>query len=282
MAKLRLIKRRIKTTQNIAKITRAMEMVAALKMKRAQDLALRTRPYTEKATRVLFNLLAGIPSSSHPLFSSPKMKEGKIAMLLIAPNRGLCGSLSTNLFRELHSFSGGKDTVYLSYGRRGRDFLTVRSMTIVADFEAPEPPSFEKAVDIVRILSEGFLAGKFSEVHLAYTLFEGTMRQNPVILPFLPLEKEASDLNVEYLFEPGASVLFDAFVPHFLEIKIYHSLLEAYASEQSARMMAMRQATDNAREIMRELTLSYNEERQQVITNEISDIITAKLALEVA
>ncbi|MDP3998083.1 MAG: ATP synthase F1 subunit gamma [bacterium] len=299
MANLRLIKRKIKTTQNIAKITRAMEMVAALKMKRAQDQALRTRPYTTKATQILSNLTRGLKAFSHPLFlsiSALKSKKEKVLILLIAPNRGLCGSLTTNLFRELVSFTqnlADKEIFYSTYGRRGRDFVTVRALSVAADFEASEPPPFEKAVDLARVLREGFISGEFQKVYLAYTHFESTMRQKAVVLPLLPFgkdvleigesffkEEEEAKFNFDYLFEPSSQRLLDAFLPHFLEIKIYHAMLEAYASEQSARMMAMRSATENAREIMAELTLSYNKERQQVITSEISDIVTAQLGLE--
>lgn len=302
MATLRLIKRRIKTTQNIAKITRAMEMVAAMKMRRAQEQALRSRPYTEKATQILSNLIKGALIGSHPFFSVPSPLKGekeKGVILLITPNRGLCGSLITNLFRKLASFTDenkDKEISYVSYGKKGRDFLTAQNLPISADFEAPEPPSFEKAVDLLRILRESFLAGEFQKVYLGYTHFESTMGQTSVVLPLLPLgmevleigesffekeeEKPKTAFNFEYLFEPSTKILLDAFLPHFLETKIYHALLEAYASEQSARMMAMRTATENAQEIMSELTLVYNKERQQVITNEISDIVTAQLGLE--
>lgn len=292
MAILRLIKRRIKTTQSIAQITRAMEMVAALKMRRAQEQALRSRPYTEKASQILSNLVRSVSASTHPLFFSPKnggTSQGKRALLLMTPNRGLCGSLITNLFREVSSFvTQGKEITYLSYGKRGRDFLVGRALAVLADFEFVEPPRFEKAVDILRVLTDGFLAGDFAEVYLAYTHFESTMRQRPVILPLLPLKmespeaKEKSAFNWEYLFEPQAKLLLEIFVPHFLETKVYQAILEAYASEQSARMMAMRGATENAQEIMAELTLSYNKERQQVITGEISDIVTAQLGLATA
>lgn len=291
MASLKLIKRRIRTTRNIAQITRAMEMVAALKMRRAQEQALRSRPYTEKATQILANFAKGTPIELHPLFTSPPVLKGekeKIVFLLVTPNRGLCGSLATNLFRELSSFLEkvqDKERAFVSYGKRGRFFLMAQGLTILADIEAPEPPSFEKAADLFRILREGFLAGQFQKVFLSYNHFESTMRQTPLVLPLLPLSRETvvieeTRFNYEYLFEPSTQVLFDAFLPHFLEMKIYHALLEAFASEQSARMMAMRSATENAQEIMAELTLLYNKERQQQITNEISDIVTAQLGLE--
>lgn len=278
-------------------------MVAALKMRRAQEQTLQTRPYTGKATQILANLIQWTQINQHPLFTYKQPPEGekeKLTLLLITPNRGLCGSLTTNLFRELFSFTAKpeeKEIAYITYGKRGRDFITIQNLMVLADFEAPEPPRFEKAVDLLRILKDGFLTGKFQRVYLVYTHFSSTMKQTPVILPLLPLSKdisvigggffpeekrelEKSTFNFEYLFEPQASILLESFLPHFLEMKIYHALLEAYASEQSARMMAMRTATENAREIMAELTLSYNKERQQVITNEISDIVTAQLGLE--
>lgn len=295
MATLRLIKRRIKTTQNIAKITRAMEMVAALKMKRAQEQAIKSRPYTEKAAQILANLIKGASIVDHPLFSKRNIKRNikgevnsKTAVVFVTPSRGLCGSLNTNLFRELYRFVEGKDITVINYGKKGRDFITRGNLPVAADFEVLEPPSFEKAVDIAKIVIEGFLSGKFKKVDLVYTFFESTMSQEPVILPILPFEREIltndeseKSGSFEYLFEPGVKNLLNAFLPHLLEMKIYHALLEAYASEQSARMIAMRSATENAGEITAELTLSYNGERQQVITNEISDIITAKMALGV-
>lgn len=296
MARLRLIKRRIRTTQNIAKITRAMEMVAALKMKKAQEQAIAARPYTQKITKVLHNLLQGGQIKSHPLFSVSHASKGekeKTIVLLVAPNRGLCGSLITNLFRTIFSFMEGKDLSFVNYGKKGRDFLLSQNFNILADVETTEPPAFTKAVDTARILKENFLSGQCQKVFLAYSHFESAMAQTPLILPLLPLgeemisganfmdeKNENSKVSVEYLFEPQIAYLLDSFLPHFLEIKIYHALLEAYASEQSARMMAMRSATENAQEIMSELTLSYNKERQQVITNEISDIVTAQLGLE--
>lgn len=292
MAKLRQIKRRIKTTQSIAKITRAMEMVAALKMKRAQDQALSTRPYAQKATQVLANLTTGAQVTTHPLFLSspaPKGEKEKNIILLISPNRGLCGSLVTSLLRELFSFiekQKDKELNYVNYGKKGRDFLKHQNFQILADFEASEPSVFEKAVDLARVLREGFLNNQFQRVYLAYTHFESTINQSPVVSSLLPLEKDLSEeqpeakINFEYIFEPSRQNLLDTFLPHVVEIKIYHALLEAFASEQSARMMAMRAATENAQEIMAELTLSYNTERQQLITNEIADIVTAQLGLE--
>lgn len=294
MAKLRQIKRRIKTTQSIAKITRAMEMVAALKMKRAQDQALSARPYAQKVTQVLANLTTGAKVATHPLFlssSAAKGKKEKNIILLVSPNRGLCGSLVTSLLRELFSFMDkqtDKELAYVNYGKKGRDFLKHQNLPILADFEASEPPAYEKAVDLARVLQEGFLGSQFQRVYLAYTHFESTMSQSPVVSPLLPLEREPAEeqpktkLNFEYLFEPSSQTLLDAFLPHIVEIKIYQAILEAFASEQSARMMAMQAATENAQEIMAELTLIYNTERQQLITNEIADIVTAQLGLEAA
>lgn len=293
MAKLRQIKRRIKTTQSIAKITRAMEMVAALKMKRAQDQALATRPYAQKVAQVLANLTTGAKVATHPLFlSSPavKGKKERNMILLVSPNRGLCGSLVTSLLRELFSFMDkqtDKELAYVNYGKKGRDFLKHQNLPILADFEASEPPVYEKAVDLARVLREGFLGSQFQRVYLAYTHFESTMSQSPVVSSLLPLEglseeQPKRDFNFEYLFEPSSQILLNAFLPHIVEIKIYQALLEAFASEQSARMMAMQAATENAQEIMAELTSIYNTERQQLITNEIADIVTAQLGLEAA
>ncbi len=288
MAGLRLIKRRIKTVDNISQITRAMEMVAALKMRRAQEQALKSRPYLEKAKQVLTNLIKSAKENSHPLLQPSKAIKEKTAILIIAPNRGLCGSLITNLFRQIFETLPEKDFTLLTLGKRAKDFVKIGGFPLLADFPAFEPPRYEEAIDIAKVLKEEFLSGNISRVFCIYSHFHSTFEQEPLVKQLLPLSidsttsssEEKRDYRFEYLFEPSADKLMESFLPHILEMKIYQMIIEAFASEQSARMVSMRNATENAEEIKNEMTLTYNKERQQIITGEISDIVTAQLGLE--
>lgn len=282
MATARIIKRKIRTAKNIAQITRAMEMVAALKMRRAQEKALKARPYAEKAILVLANLLGAVERSLHPLLSIPEGQ--KVAVLLVTPNRGLCGALITNLFREILKFFSEKTELsFFTWGKRGKDFVLRTKFSLLADFSTAEPPTFEKATEVGRVIREFFLGGEFAKAYLVYSHFQTTLTQVPRISQILPLTPEIAfavqEAFPEYIFEPEVGSLLEDFLPYFLEMRIYQVLLEAYASEQSARMMAMRAATENAKEIIDELTLTFNKARQQMITAEISDIVTAQVTL---
>lgn len=278
MAILRLIKRRIKTTQNIAQITRAMEMVAASKMRRAQEQTQSSRPYADKLYQVTQELKKRIDPKIHPFFS--EKKEGKSLVFLIAPDKGLSGALVTNLLRFLLSLPNGSKFVTL--GKKARSLALKGQGEIVAEFQLGFRPNYDIVPPIAKIMTDAFLSGEASEIVAVYSHFVGIMNQEPTAKRLLPITgfEEREFLTFEYLFEPQAQDLLKDLLPHYLEMQIYQTILEAFASEQAARMVAMRAATDNAQEIIAELKLVYNKERQQVITAEIADIATAKITLE--
>lgn len=278
MAILRLIKRRIKTTKNIAQITRAMEMVAASKMRRAQEQTQSSRPYADKLYQVTQELRKRINPKIHPFFS--EKKEGKSLIFLIAPEKGLSGALVTNLLRFLLSLPNGSK--FITLGKKSRSLVLKAQGEIVAEFQLGLRPNYDIVPPIAKIMTDNFLNGEVSEVAVIYSHFVGIMNQEPTAKRLLPITgfDEKDFLTFEYLFEPQAQDLLKDLLPHYLEMQIYQTILEAFASEQAARMVAMRAATENAQEIIAELQLVYNKERQQVITTEIADIATAKIALE--
>lgn len=275
---MRLIKRRIKTTKNIAQITRAMEMVAASKMRRAQEQTQSSRPYADKLYQVTQELRNRIDPKTHLFFR--EKKEGKSLVFLIAPDKGLSGALVTNLLRFLLSLPNGSKFVTL--GKKARSLVLKAQGEIVAEFQLGLRPNYDIVPPIAKIMTDAFLTGEISEAIVIYSHFVGIMNQEPTAKRLLPITgfEENEFLTFEYLFEPQAQDLLKDLLPHYLEMQIYQTILEAFASEQAARMVAMRAATENAQEIIAELQLVYNKERQQVITTEIADIATAKIALE--
>jgi len=284
MADIRTIRRRTKGIKNIAKITRAMEMIAASKMRRAQERGLAGRPYSEKIRQVIADL-AALPEMGqhHPLLQRRPVQ--KIAVVHITPDRGLCGGLNANLNRRLASFilEQKVPVSVLAVGRKGRDFVVRHGCEIPAEFsQLGDQPVLFDTLPISRIIVEEYSAGKIDLVYLSYPQFISTMVQKPVMLPLLPVEPAVIPKleNVEYIYEPGAEAVLGGLLHRFIEMQIYHAILEAIASEQSARMVAMRSATDSANELIGELTLMYNKARQEAITKELLDITGGVAALE--
>lgn len=281
MARIRLIKRRIKTAQNISQITRAMGMVAASKMKRAQEQTQSLRPYAEKLYQISQSLSQKVDPRFHPFF---KVKKGGMMLIfLVAPDKGLCGGLVTNLFRQLLNFwpPEKKPWEFLILGGKAKTLASKFGGEILAQFLMGTRPKYEMVPPIAKIITEAFLTDQYPEVVACYSHLRNPLIQEVRIKKLLPLvTEEKESLGFEYLFEPNARELLADLLPHYLETEIYQIILEAFASEQSARMMAMQAATENAQEIIAELTLVYNKERQQVVTLEIADIITAKIALQ--
>ncbi len=277
MADIRLIRQRIKGIKSIAKITRAMEMIATSKMKRAQERGLAGRPYSEKIRQVIADLasLASPEMETHPLLQSRPVK--KIAIVHITPDRGLCGGLITNMNRRTTAFIA-EQTVPVSLicvGRKGADFMRRTGRDVKAEFTwLGDRPSMLDSLPISRIIIDDYSNGEIDAVYLAYTQFVSTIMQNPVILPILPAEPEeaAPDPLMDFIYEPNPTEVFQALLPRFVEMQIYHVILEAIASEQSARMVAMRNATENASDLNSSLTLLYNKARQEAITSELLDI----------
>jgi F-type H+-transporting ATPase subunit gamma len=284
LANIRLIRRRIKGTQSTAKITRAMEMIATSKMRRAQERGLAGRPYSEKIHQVLADL-AALPTEGealHPLLQ--RRPVNKIAIVHITPDRGLCGGLNTSLNRKTVSFILERNisVTLITVGRKGRDFLRRYSRDIRAEFTGVgDRPSLLDTLPISRIIIDDYTNGIIDMVYLVYAQFISTIVQKPIMQQILPVEPAAIPRaqNVDYIYEPVPAVVLDGLLPRFVEMQVYHAILESIASEQSARMVAMRNATDNANELIDELTLMYNKARQESITKELLDITGGAAAL---
>jgi len=286
MANIRTIRRQIRGVQNIAKITRAMEMIATSKMRRAQDAGLAGRPYAQMITRVLGHLAAVEEEGGgelHPLLQHRLVN--RVAILHITPDRGLCGGLHSSLNRSLASFILQKDAPpasLIAVGRKGLDFARRNHLDIRAEFtRMSDRPGLLDTLPISRIIIEDFTGGHCDQVFIAYAQFISTTVQKPVmqqILPIVPVNPEPG-VSIDYIYEPAPGAVLSALLPRFVEMLVYHSILEAIASEQSARVVAMRNATDNANELIDNLTLTYNKVRQESITSELLDIAGGAAAL---
>lgn len=302
MANLRDIRRRIKSVKNTAQITKAMQLVAASKMKKAQDQAMCGRPYADLLNDVLVNLKEQTSEEDHPLL---KENQGeKELVILVSTDKGLCGGLNTNLFRVLTD-NGHDDADYVTIGRKGAQFLARSKKELLADFKIDDPVSFLASKQISEFATEKFLSGDYARVRVAFTNFVNTMTQLPMIETLLPIspidlgrdkdfvgmgagqETEATNLPEDprteyggYIFEPTPSAVLETTVPQYVNYQLYQMILESRASEHSARMVAMKAATDNANEMIKDLTLDYNKQRQAAITAELLEITTAMRALE--
>ena len=284
MANIRLIRHRIRGIQSTTKITRAMEMIAASKMKRAQERGLAGRPYSEKIHQVLADL-AALPQQGEPMHPLLQRRPvTKIAIVHITTDRGLCGGLNANINRLTASFILDQTVpvTLIGVGRKGIDFMRRYGRHIRAEFtQLGDRPSLLDTLPISRIIIDDYTSSIIDLVYLAYTRFVSTMLQRPILQQILPVEPAPipRGQNVDYIYEPSSAVVLGELLPRFVEMQIYHAILESIASEQSARMVAMRNATDNANELIQDLTLLYNKTRQEVITNELLDIIGGAAAL---
>ena len=277
MADIRLIRRRIKGVQSIAKITRAMEMIATSKMKRTQERGLAGRPYSEKIRQVIADLAASPQTGRtlHPLLQ--RRPVTKIAILYITPDRGLCGGLIANLNRATGSFITDQEVPVslVCVGNKGLDFMRRSGRDIRAEFSwLGDRPSYLDILPISRIIIDDYANGEIDAAYVAYSQFVSTMAQRAVVQPLVPVEPAEipASQNVDFIFEPNAERVLQELLPRFIEMQVYQAILEAIASEQSARMVAMRNATENAGELGSELTLMYNKARQESITKELLDI----------
>ncbi|HEX9641364.1 MAG TPA: ATP synthase F1 subunit gamma [Candidatus Krumholzibacteria bacterium] len=280
MATLREVRRRIRSVENTAKITKAMELVAASKMRRAQERALAGRPYAERLNWVLADLAETVgqmdPELVHPLLRRREVQA--VGLVLITPNRGLCGGLPTALNRRATALvlDGGVPAKLIAVGRKGRDFFRRSNVPIRAEFsELGDYPEYTAVLPIARVVMEDYLAGEFDQAFVVYPYFLNTMTQEPRVLPLLPVEPpaEAATHAVDYIYEPGREAVLAEILPRYVEMQIYEAVLEGIASEQSARMVAMRNATDAAEEMIDELKLVRNKARQEQITKELLDIV---------
>ena len=286
MPSVRDIRRRIRSVDNTAKVTNAMSLIAASKMRRAQNSVLEGRPYSVKIQEVIAHLAAqpmDDESSAQPLLAVRPVE--KATVLMISPDRGLCGGLHANLNRRVGQFILNQEVPIqaIAVGRKGRDFMARTNQDLKATFtDLGETPLLVDTHAISHMVIDSYCDGEADEVYLAYTQYVSTMVQEPVIeklLPIAPAELTASE-SVGYIYEPGNLAVLQNLLPRFVEMQIYHAILEAIASEQSARMVAMRAATDNASELAGDLTLTMNKLRQESITNELLDLIGGQIALQ--
>lgn len=292
MASAREMRLRIRSVKNISQVTRALQAVSASKVRKAIAALMGTRPYATKAWQVLTHI-AGQPgrTSLHPLLTK-RETVNKALVVVVSGDRGLAGAYNTNLIRfVLRRFLGYPVPVsYIAVGRKGRDLLIRRRQKVIADFSnLPAAPSFQDVSAIGRLAVEEFLSGRVDEVFLVYTDFINMVKQEPTIKKLLPLDVEAKEGRVEafetrstpaaYIYEPAESEILDQIIPRFTALQVYQAILESLASEHAARMVAMRNATDNALELVSALQLQYNKVRQQAITNDMLDIAGGAEAL---
>lgn len=275
MANLLSLKRRIRAAQNVSKTTRAMQMIATSKLKKAQEATLAARPYVEKLTQISQNLAFKLDRETHEYMKKPEGID-KTLLIVISPDKGLCGGLITNLIRELFNFDpDSKKYIYLTVGKKIEGTLANLQKAILASFKfGTTLPPFDVVFPIINIIDDYFLNKKVGAVKILSTSFLNVFLQRPYIANILPIEfpREKTQSPPFTLFEPNVQKLLPSLLKHYLEMVIYQHFLESFASEQGARMVAMQNATDNAMEISADLQLEYNKGRQEKITNEILDI----------
>jgi len=276
------LRRRIKSVGSTAQITKAMQMVAASKMRKAQEAALAGRPFVQMMYRIQRAATTRMRDFSHPLLEVRPIRRR--AVILVGADKGLCGSLNSNLFRVATQFDP-ESTVFITAGRRAAQFVARTRRQLLAEFAYADTPRFSEARVIAGFARDLFLKGEVDQVQVVATRFVNTLTQQPVAIEFLPVgkiealwmpgaefeEKLRAD-KTETLFEPGAEAVLSYLLPHYLDIYIYQVLVNAKASEQSARMVSMKNATDNADSLIKDLRLEYNKLRQGNITKELLEI----------
>ena len=291
MASTRDIRRRIKSVKNTAQITKAMQMVAAAKMRKAQQAALVGRPYAKLLSEMMSEAATRTIGFDHPLMQSRPV--ARRAVILVSTDRGLCGGLNSNLFREASKLDKNT-TVFITAGRKAAQFVGRTKRDLAAEFSYKDMPDFAEARAISKFVQQMFLKGEVDAVDILFPRFINTLTQQPQTVPFLPIGKisaatagvnsAAQELPVAtstdvFDFEPDEETVLGALLPHSLNFQMHQILLETKASEQSARMVAMKNATDNAKQIIKDLTLEYNKLRQANITKELLEITTAQMAV---
>jgi len=284
MAKgMRDIKRRIKSFQNMRQITKAMEMVAASKLRRAQEAAVAARPYSEKLKEVISSIASGTKDIKNPILVSREIK--KTGYLVISSDRGLAGGYNSNLFRTMMQTIRDKhrssdEYVLFVVGRKGRDFFRKRNMPIVGEVTGlPDSPTFADIKELASKAVKNYAEGAYDELYLVYNKFNSAISQTPVLTRLLPLDVPEGSQVANYEYEPSAEEVLDALLPKYAETLIFSALLDAKASEFGARMTAMGNASRNAGEMISGLTLAYNRARQAAITQEIAEVVAGANAL---
>jgi F-type H+-transporting ATPase subunit gamma len=292
MPSTRDIRRRIRSVKNTAQITKAMQMVASSKMRKAQQAALAGRPYATLMNQVLAEVSRHVGDFSHPLMEH--RSGNKVALIVISSDKGLCGALNSNLMREAAKFDKAT-TTYITAGRKAAQFIARTKRQLAAEFTYKDAPLFGEARAISKFAQDLFVKGEVDRVDVLFTNFVSTLTQKPEVRPLLPVgeiravRSVVEDTTVpddkllkgptEFLFEPNPEQVLGALLPHTLNFEVYQILLEAKASEHSARMVAMKNATDNAKQLIKDLTLEYNKLRQANITKELLEIASAAMSL---
>ena len=286
MPSVRDIRRRIRSVENTGKVTNAMSLIAASKMRRAQNSVLQGRPYAEKIYEVIAHLAAQPDEDGEALHPLLEVRPtNRIGLLAITPDRGLAGGMHSNINRRVAQFilNQSVPTRSIAVGRKGRDFMARYGQDLLAVFaDLGDRPLVVDTLPISRMLIDNFLSGEMDEVYIVYTRFVSTMSQEPVVqklLPVTPAELSATDRS-GFIYEPDTLTVLGSLLPQFVDMEVYHAMLESIASEQSARMVAMRNATDNAKSLADDLTLVMNKLRQDSITNELLDLVGGQIAQE--
>jgi len=291
------IQRRIKSVTNTKKITKAMEMVSAAKMRRATDSVLATRPYSNLAWQIISKINKSDTENIHPLLTERDDKNNREMVILVTSDKGLCGSFNSQMFREVKKFiNTDKKLDFIVLGKKGENFIYREKLTVSASFNnLTNNPKFNDVKPIAKMAMDKFVDGTYNKVHLAYTDYVSILKQNATVRQLLPIvrdenlgsvnkveegkEKSIEEIS-EYVFEPDKKELLEMLLPKIVETQIYQAVLESVASEHSSRMVAMKNATDAANDMVRDLTLTFNKIRQAGITREISEISAGKAALE--
>lgn len=282
MASQREIRRRIGAVRNIKQITRAMQFVAASKLRRAQEATLASRPYRDKLDEVLADLAAVLGGDDHPLLAA--RTGGTRLIILVTTDRGLAGPLNTNTIRfaarEITEHPG--DIKVVTVGRKGRDAMRRNRVPIAAHFDGfGDKPAFADVLPLARLVTDDFVSGTYDRVDVLYSRFISTLTQRPVLDPLLPVRPSEDTEGIpghQFLFEPNPGFFLEALLPRYVATRLFQSVLEAKASEESSRMVAMKNATENAEDLIEDLTLSYNKVRQANITREMVEIATGAQA----
>jgi F-type H+-transporting ATPase subunit gamma len=283
------IRTKIKSVQNTRKITKAMEMVAASKMRKAQERMRAARPYSEKIRRLAANLSQALITDYRHPFLVKAANVKRVGLVVVTTDKGLCGGLNTNILRQAMTTmrqwesSGVSDIRVTALGNKGLGFMQRLGAKVVSEAtHMGDTPHLEKLIGPIKVMIDAYQAGELDAVHIAYTRFINTMKQEPVIEQLLPLTGErlgTPENTWDYLYEPDAQTVIDDLLIRYVEALIYQSVAENMASEQSARMVAMKAATDNAGNVIKELQLIYNKARQAAITKEISEIVGGAAAI---
>jgi F-type H+-transporting ATPase subunit gamma len=282
VASQRDIRRRITAAKNIKQITRAMQFVAASKLRRAQESTLAARPYSEKIDEVLADVAAVLGAEDHPLLAEPT--EAKRLLILVTTDRGLAGPLNTNTIRFVSRLitEHQGDLAVVSIGRKGRDAMRRARVPLEAHFAGfGDKPTFADVLPLARLIADDFLAGKYGRIEIVYSRFISPLSQKPVMDPLLPIKPAEDTEGIpgnQFIFEPSPQAVLEQLLPRYVATRLYQAVLEAKASEESSRMVAMKNATENAEELIDDLTLAYNKVRQSNITREMIEIATGARA----